>query len=372
MGNITYSIEGKIINSSNNEPIPNVSISDNLNNTSLSQPNGNFNLTGDYNPENTTQITLTISAPGFTSQTINLLKPNKDIKQDPLILLTPVPIQNQLDKSSLLSLSSNQTQILKTQLTPDPTYVIINKTSTLLKQKLLPFLLSQIAAFGLTKVTQKKPKTTCPPQDKLIQIIKQRNKISTQLNNLFKTLGILQTTTQTLTNTITPLSSLITTLELLPFPIPPGTPINVIGRYEDTKDKVRSLLKTTQSKSKNSQLSLDILQEDFNSVLDYMNLLDNLIQECSNDLGNEVGILTEINQLSINPNTNLPLKSFVNGFILEIETENTPNKLKRKRAIAKNSQGVIIIRGNYSFSSSDQILIDELSFNITKNNLKPE
>ena len=62
----------------------------------------------------------------------------------------------------------------------------------------------------------------------------------------------------------------------------------------------------------------------------------------------------------------------INGFNFGVETEPTTNNLKRKRAIAKNDQGVILLRGEYSFSSSDQILINELVFYIQTNNLKAD
>ena len=55
-----------------------------------------------------------------------------------------------------------------------------------------------------------------------------------------------------------------------------------------------------------------------------------------------------------------------------IEIEKTDNSLSRKRAKATNRQGVIMLRGEYSFSSIDQILIDELVFYIQQNNLKAD
>ena len=41
-----------------------------------------------------------------------------------------------------------------------------------------------------------------------------------------------------------------------------------------------------------------------------------------------------------------------------------------KRAIAKNADNVTILKGEWSFSSIDQILIDELVFYIQQNDLK--
>ena len=43
--------------------------------------------------------------------------------------------------------------------------------------------------------------------------------------------------------------------------------------------------------------------------------------------------------------------------------------LKRRQAIARNPSGIIMLRGEPSFSSNDQILIDELVYYIQSNNL---
>ncbi len=69
-----------------------------------------------------------------------------------------------------------------------------------------------------------------------------------------------------------------------------------------------------------------------------------------------------------------PLLANVNGFKLSVIKE---EKFKvgdqyRRRAIAKNSQGITILQGEPSFSAEDQILLDELAFNIVQNNLKAD
>jgi len=55
-----------------------------------------------------------------------------------------------------------------------------------------------------------------------------------------------------------------------------------------------------------------------------------------------------------------------------VETEITTNSLKRRRAIARNKSGVVMLKGEFSFSSIDQILIDELVFYIQQNDLKAD
>ena len=102
--------------------------------------------------------------------------------------------------------------------------------------------------------------------------------------------------------------------------------------------------------------------------------IDQLTQECAKeedidlepisqeltDLTNEA---TEEGVTSVNK---------INGFTLEVQTidQNAVGKLKRRQAVGKNSQGIILVKGDPSFSSSDQILINELAFYIQSNNLK--
>ena len=50
----------------------------------------------------------------------------------------------------------------------------------------------------------------------------------------------------------------------------------------------------------------------------------------------------------------------------------TDQGLKRRKAIARNSDGIIMLQGEPSFSSNDQILIDELVFYIKQNDLKAD
>ena len=69
-----------------------------------------------------------------------------------------------------------------------------------------------------------------------------------------------------------------------------------------------------------------------------------------------------------------PILTNVNGFKLSVVQEDKSkvgDQYKRK-AIAKNSGGIIILQGEPSFSAEDQILLDELAFYIIQNNLKAD
>ena len=56
----------------------------------------------------------------------------------------------------------------------------------------------------------------------------------------------------------------------------------------------------------------------------------------------------------------------------KLKQKKTDKKIKRRRAIAKNQSGLVMLKGKYSFSSIDQILIDELVFYIQQNDLKAD
>ena len=67
-----------------------------------------------------------------------------------------------------------------------------------------------------------------------------------------------------------------------------------------------------------------------------------------------------------------PVVTNVNGFDMGVQPvpKTEVGSLIKRQAIAKDSKGVIVLKGEPSFSASDQILIDELAFYITNNNLK--
>ena len=108
-------------------------------------------------------------------------------------------------------------------------------------------------------------------------------------------------------------------------------------------------------------------------------MLDLIIELCTKEIGagdealTQVKVSNELIASTQNQSNQLsPVVTNVNGFDMKVETEITVDPLKRRRAVAKNTQGVVVLKGEYSYSSNDQILIDELVFYIQQNDLKAE
>ena len=116
---------------------------------------------------------------------------------------------------------------------------------------------------------------------------------------------------------------------------------------------------------------LILVKQVLTQLLQYLSLLDTLVQHCSPNASQEQ-ISSELTALTQQQSQNSPIVTNVNGFEMGVETEITTNSLKRRRAIARNKNGVVMLKGEWSFSSIDQILIDELVFYIQQNDLKAD
>jgi hypothetical protein len=119
---------------------------------------------------------------------------------------------------------------------------------------------------------------------------------------------------------------------------------------------------------------LVILIQILEKTLTYLALLDQAIGKCAIEgaLPQEQLSTNLLTSTQFQSNQLSPVVTNVNGFEMSvIDVDNvTVEGLKRRRAVARNSQGIIMLQGEPSFSSNDQILIDELVYYIQQNDLK--
>ena len=366
-----YIISGIVIDQLSNEPLVGVEVSydGNLVQTNIE---GKFSLIGVKTLEGLIQ--LSISTQEYVPKSIIPYTAGGDIKNDVgVIKLTPNKTNlnleklksSQLDRTSVESLISDDSSSLQQK--------SLNNSINNLKSILIPSILGLIAKFGVTNAMDfiggkvKDLNSLCPKDDKTLQdLINTRNKFAKQLNNLYK---IVDATTKALglvSGAVTAFSTTYSALKSLPIPTPPTPTPSPVPVVQDQKSTLDIKIKKFKTISSGILVSLVILRDSIQQALDLLQLLDQLIQKCTTDaeLDEINSELREINK------TNPPQITQINGFTMGVETEPTTENLKRKRAIAKNNQGIILLRGEYSFSSSDQILIDELVFYIQNNDLK--
>ena len=272
------------------------------------------------------------------------------------------------------------------------TDALLQKLIYQLKITLIPFVLTELKKFGISKAQEALERgidsinTVCPSNlEDLNRIIAAKNKLTKQLNNLFNSLNTIKVGVEFLDKVITvadvvgkSLSALVLAFPSIPFspdftkaisdkvPTPKGLK-SVLEVINDTLSKLKIASSATL-------LVLSIIIELLQKVLSYLALLDQLLQKCAIDGALPQETLSTDLLLSTQEQSNQgsPVITNVNGFeIGVISTESTTeDQLKRRQAIARNADGVIMLRGEPSFSSNDQILIDELIFYIKQNNLK--
>jgi hypothetical protein len=300
---------------------------------------------------------------------------------------------------------------------------------SIIKTKTIPMAVGILIAFGISKLTESNLKT-CPTRGELEELIRKRNSLVRQLNQIFSKIKL----NVALAAAFKALSIVLRGVRLandaLPLPQAIGTPpakdfgglifaqpYSTTGKLQAISNELEKLEKSSDKLSKATLIALVFLIAAAATVIILLQGVDKLLQECFEETAEEgnVWILTSgrgQNGPPINPppnprspytdsdgsvwrwgNNNLELTAFnqelldlteaqaedgnpvinnTNGFTFSVETDNKNpvGTLKRRFAVAKDSRGTTVLKGEPSFSSSDQILIDELVFYIQQNDLK--
>ena len=382
-----YSIKGVVVNGQSLDPIKGAKISISPITFTFTDTDGNFTIEG--NTPESGSLSMIVNAPGFQFVEPTLYKGDNTLKTDlgVIQIQTLLPSLNQEILTSS-QLSTDQIKELSKGSKGADYFAqerLSNQIGTI-KSTLIPSILTMIAGFGLTQVSNIKPEqfskyieqSNCPTQTELTNLISRKNKLVKQLNN---TLKLIDNTTKALGVTggiIEGLNIAYNILKNLPIPtstgIPgvPGLPTNVILAIQDNKDRLDKLIGKLRNINTSTLSILVLLRQVLLQALQLLNLLDQLVEKCypnaeQERVAIELTALTNIQSQQLSP-----VVTNVNGFTMGVETEVTDNPLKRRRAIATNTQGVVMLVGEWSFSSIDQILIDELVFYIQQNNLKAD
>ncbi len=265
----------------------------------------------------------------------------------------------------------------------------IAKIVDTIKTKLIPLAISLLLAFGISKLTQANRKT-CPTPEALADVIRTRNRVVRQLNQIFKTIIINSALAAAFMALAKVLKGVRIGLNAIPLPqavgVPPAKdfgglifalPYSTTAKLQDITDTLKDLQENNEKTSRATLVSLIFLIAAATTVVLLLKSIDQMAQECAEENGAGNLELEVINQELLDlaeeeAEDGNPIIGNVNGFIFSVETDNKNpvGTLKRRFAVAKDSRGITLLKGEPSFSSSDQILIDELVFYIQQNNLK--
>ncbi len=344
-----------------------------------------------------TKTYVVVSKKGYDTNTVYPLTGDNKLKSDlGVIELKSTLLQAEQEQTKAQLYSKEEKNVLnkeinKKNLTSGAQAQLqksISGLSSTIKKTLIPLLILLIAQFGVNSASKKIQESInnkqCPDKDKLLNIIKRRNKIVNQLNNLYRsidrlskilttlssfleivktTYNIVQTTRKTLTTS---------TALIIPPAMVPGPVISALSITKDTEDIIKPKIEKTINLIAGASFLTLMLAALLKQVIDLLKLLDSLIQECSQSQNIPLEQLNpdivSISQFSDKVYSN---EYSYKGFTFEIKEETKDNnKYVKRYAVAKDAFGVIVLKGESSFSSSTEILIEELKFIIDRDNLK--
>lgn len=387
------SVTGIVVDVYTNEPIKGAQVINSLKTIKKTNSKGEFTIKipiisgTDLDP---TKFPLNIVKPKYTSFNIIPYTSTKDAKSD-LGIITIQSVESDLKKevTDLLSLKDDEVSKYSTQ---DATLEFhiqkrLNGSVDELKKTVIPLILGLLSQYGVSKIqdlvnenknqlTEKlKAQITCPSSAEITNIIAKKNKLVHQLNNNLNTIKLASQSIKISEGVIAGIEVAYQVLKVLPVPTAVagvGIPISVVNNVQDVKTFLSSLIGKLKQGNGGLASILDILIRVLEQVISFLNLLDKITQFCSGDSTQEQ-ISTELTALTTQQSNQLsPVVTNVNGFEMGVETEITDQPLKRRRAIARNQGGVVMLQGEWSYSSIDQILIDELVFYIQQNDLKAD
>jgi hypothetical protein len=231
----------------------------------------------------------------------------------------------------------------------------------------------------------------CPnPNDSFIkEIIATRNSLVTSLNIIGKQLDTLTKATTGL-NTFLSISQTIidtlkitktsTSLAVKAVPSPPGVPGIITSTLSDLETVIINLLfekdgtprlpKVANSIA-SASLAISLINIYIQQIVGILSALDIKLKQCdpnntlipiSDDL-----ISIAIQQTQADNTINQVTYA---GFLIEIEEVPYTPTVNRRRAVGKNQSGITLIQTELSFTTQDEILINELKLIIDRDNLK--
>jgi hypothetical protein len=236
----------------------------------------------------------------------------------------------------------------------------------------------------------------CPSETKLQEIIDTKNKIKDALTKVDQAISSANQVGVTLSTILTVLDTIVLILRNLPLPtsVPPGVgiPLLVINKFRDAIDVADKFIDQGKAITDGIVGAVGGVQGIVQTIIANLDLLDQAIELCASKIALEQAetpeqaqeiisaFLDNIKSLNTtpqssdnsNPSSTTPLEEITlpvsyRGFSINIENaplDSVLQNIPKRRAVATQTSTNVRIEGDYSFSSSAQVLIDTMKFAI--------
>ena len=274
-----------------------------------------------------------------------------------------------------------------TQLSPlDRINQTVNSKIEDLRDKATSTVLSLASQLGIEGIDTTNPisPASCPSPEILNRALQIRNGLGTDIENTSKYINIVDISLQILTpvvnGTVTTVNALnilktATSLATKIAPVVPGAITALLSDLDDVRtlitfksDGTPKLPELKRALSIGSQYisnAATVLQ----TIVASLQVIDLLLEKCGtkpNQLGEDSIKLLDTIKLA----ENSLIDEIYKGFSFTITEKQFSPSLKQKIGQAKNSQGIVLLQTEPSFTTNPQVLVEELKLIIDRDNLK--
>jgi hypothetical protein len=192
---IPYTFSSQVVDEVTLSFLAGVDISDNYGIKTKTNTEGKFTIKGEYIPEDLLTLNFKLKDYSQLDKDIKTLD-NKIITISNAIKLKPIKLSIEEDKQEALGATPEQKKLINLNIDKDFITTTSKKILDTIKVTLIPAILTLIAAFGVSKLSELKAKNkekfedlnaTCPVDiDDLNKLIRRKNQLTKQLNNIYK------------------------------------------------------------------------------------------------------------------------------------------------------------------------------------------
>lgn len=266
--------------------------------------------------------------------------------------------------------------------------VLIIKIIQKLLNQAIPTIIKITEKTGIQNIGQPNMKMPglCLPKDELDEILKLRNNIIDKLNSTSKILQSLKkplNVLNTLLNSVktglrvAKISRLVANRILLfinpPLVVPGAVPAG-INTLKDLEELLNPIVTKTSNSITILILAIDYANSVIFKLLKLIETIDQYLNGCgisTTELTSTSDYINQVNQ-QYTEVQELLNEEIYKEFTLEIVEEEYTPTLNRRKAVAKNKNGIILLSTPLSFTTDNQTLINQLKLLIDSNDLKAD
>jgi hypothetical protein len=267
--------------------------------------------------------------------------------------------------------------------------IIITNVEKLIQQ-MIPTISQIVEKTGIQNIGQPNMQmpSTCLLSDDLQDILKLRNNLINKLNTTSKIIEslskllnplstIIDTTSKTLQTVRTArIAANIGLAVITPPLVVPGAIPAAINTAKDLEELLTPQITITKNTITSIATALDYANSVIFKLLEMLKGIDQYLAGCNIQLPSSPAInsyVAQVDQQYTNIQNNLNNQGnleIYEGFTLEIVEEPYTPTVNRRKAVAKNSQGITLLSTPLTFSTDNQTLLTAIKLIIDSNNLK--